>query len=219
MGRTDGLLWLMGSTWSAGMARCSAQRSDPGALELHTRVLARGAARVSLGVLAKNTARRCFHCRPCQDGAHCRRVPPHLSHSLPHGCRPSRAPARIPERLFPKRPPQQTRSLRRRRPSPAPDARPASPASQRCAACHQAARRGSLDALLPVKQSFAYQRCEDAADAADAHPARDLRVLVPAGRTAGGGQDGGPARRASAGRARECAARGGRGAAGASFGM
>ena len=42
------------------MARCSAQRSDPRAKELHTRALARGAARVSLRVLAKNTAAGAF---------------------------------------------------------------------------------------------------------------------------------------------------------------
>ena len=120
------MLWLMGSTWSAGMARCSAQRSDPCAKELHTRVLARGAARVSLRVLAKNTARRCFHCRPCQDGAHCRRVPPHLSHSLPHGCRPPRAPhgtnPRAPFSKAPSsnKPAHSAADARPQRPTPAP---------------------------------------------------------------------------------------------------
>ena len=185
MGGGDGLLRLMGGAWSAGMARCSAQRSDPRAKELHTRALARGAARVSLRVLAKNTAAGAFIAvlaRTAHSAAAFR-------HSLPPTAvvRPALRTARIPSSRAPlPKAPSKPNSLRR---------------------------------LIPVKQSFAYQRCEDAADAADAHPARDLRVLVPAGRTAGGGQDGGPARRASAGHARECAARGGRGAAGASFGM
>ena len=173
------MLRLMGGAWSAGMARCSAQRSDPRAKELHTRALARGAARVSLRVLAKNTAAGAFIAVLART-AHTAAA---FRHSLPPTAvvRPALRTARIPSSRapLPKRPPNPTHS--------APNAHP--------------------QTLIPVKQSFAYQRCEDAADAADAHPARDLRVLVPAGRTAGGGQDGGPARRASAGCAGVCGAR------------
>ena len=171
MGGGDGLLRLMGGAWSAGMARCSAQRSDPRAKELHTRALARGAARVSLRVLAKSTAAGAFIAALART-AHTAAA---FRHSLPPtALRPALRTARNP--LVTSASPK---SALQTQLTPPPTPTP--------------------KLLIPVKQSFAYQRCEDAADPADAHPARDLRVLVPAGRTAGGGQDGGPVRRASAG--------------------